>query len=51
MDKKYSANELLEIVKNLDKWVSNEERHKFLTEMFYEFYNRSNIPRVDEDWE
>lgn len=48
---KYTANEMMEIVKNLDKWVSNEERHNFLTEMFYEFYNRKNIPRVEEDWE
>lgn len=50
-EQKFTAKEMMEKVKNLDKWLSNEERHKFLTEMFYEYYNRSNIPRVDEDWE
>ncbi|SFA81807.1 MULTISPECIES: hypothetical protein [unclassified Bacillus (in: firmicutes)] len=48
---KYSAEEMMEIVMNLNKWESNEERQNFLTEMFYEFYNNENIPRVEEDWE
>ncbi|WHY87576.1 hypothetical protein QNH39_07030 [Neobacillus novalis] len=48
---KYTAEEMMEIVKNLDKWMSNDERHKFLTDMFYNFYNRSNLPRVPEDWD
>ncbi|WP_191566215.1 hypothetical protein [Metabacillus idriensis] len=49
--KKYTAEEMMEIVMNLNKWESNEERQKFTTEMFYEFYNNENIPRVEEDWE
>jgi superoxide dismutase len=51
LDKKMTSKEMMRIVMALDKWESNEERQKFLTEMFYEFYNRSNIPRVEEDWE
>ncbi|WP_028390545.1 hypothetical protein [Bacillus cihuensis] len=47
----HTAEEMMEIVKNLEKWVSNEERHKFLSEMFYKFYNRSNLPRLPEDWD
>ncbi|MBU8878264.1 hypothetical protein BGM26_04585 [Bacillus sp. FJAT-29790] len=50
-EQKHTAEEMMEIVKNLDKWMSNDERHKFLTEMFYEFYNNQNLPRVEEDWE
>lgn len=48
---KYSAEEMMEIVMNLKKWKSNEERQKFLSEMFYEFYNNENMPRVEVDWE
>lgn len=48
---KYSAEEMIKIVMNLSKWKSNEERQKFLSEMFYEFYNNESIPRVEEDWE
>lgn len=48
---KYTAEAMMEIVKNLDKWMSNDERHKFLSDMFYEFYNNRNLPRVEEAWE
>lgn len=42
---------MMEIVNNLDRWKSNEERQNFLTEMFYEFYNKERLPRMEEDWE
>jgi hypothetical protein len=48
---KYTAERMMEIVMDLDKWKSNEERHKFLTEIFYEFFNKSNMPRKEEDWD
>ena len=51
LEQKYTAEEMMEIVKNLSKWSSNEERQKFLSEMFYEFYNPTGMPRVEEDWE
>jgi hypothetical protein len=49
LSKAGSIKEMMEIVKNLDKWVSNGERSDFLREMFYEFYNSQGLPRVPED--
>lgn len=43
---KYTAEELMEIVKNLD----NEDRIKFLQEMFYEYFNPSGLPRAEIEW-
>ncbi|PFP22710.1 hypothetical protein COJ96_25235 [Bacillus sp. AFS073361] len=50
-EQKYTSEDMMEIVKNLDKWMTNDERNKFLTEVFYEFYNNRNLPRVPGDWE
>jgi hypothetical protein len=45
--KKYTAEELMKVVKNLE----NEERIKFLDEMFYEYYNPQGLPRAEIDWD
>jgi len=45
-DKNYSHEEMLRLVKEMD----NKEREKFLTEMFYEYFNPENLPRKEIDW-
>ena len=46
-EKKWTTDKLLEIIKDLD----NDEREKFLHEMFYEYFNSKNLPRMSIDWE
>lgn len=46
MNKQVTAEEVLEIIQNM----SNEEREKFLVEMFYKYYNSKGFKRAEVDW-
>ena len=46
MEKKIAAEEMMNLVKQMD----NEEREKFLHEMFHEYFNTRNLPKREIDW-
>jgi len=44
---KMTSEEIFIAIKNME----NRERHKLLEELFYEYFNVYNHPRVPEDWD
>lgn len=41
------AQDLLKMIEEL----SNEEKQKFLDEIFYLYFNSKGLPRVETDWD